>query len=263
MGVTGTRQVNAIANMAFVDWPTNVKIGRDDPADYWPEMSNRIPRGQLQRQMYWHALFYGWERMEYSDFLERRRSRIADVVREGFKRLWEEGDSVESELTIRDMIASGETQGLEFKSTGRFNLRIGSKDPKMEHVIVKTVCGFMNAEGGGVLLIGVDDDGRAVGLGQDYATLGHKPNKDGYELWLRQHLDNSLSCPTAGIVRIAFEAVDGEEICVVHVGASSRPVFAKSLTGGGPPSEFWVRVGNATKQLHGDDMEDYRSRRWD
>lgn len=263
LGVTGTRQVNAIANMAFVDWPTNAKIGRDDPADYWPEMSNRIPRGQLQRQMYWHALFYGWERMEYSDFLERRRSRIADVVRDGFKRLWEEGDSIESELTIRDMIASGETQGLEFKSTGRFNLRIGSKDPKMEHVIVKTVCGFMNAEGGGVLLIGVDDDGRTVGLGQDYRTLGNKPNKDGYELWLRQHLDNSLSCPTAGIVRITFEAVDGEEICVVHVGASSRPVFAKSLTGGGTPSEFWVRVGNATKQLHGDDMEDYRSRRWD
>ena len=263
LGVTGTRQVNAIANMAFVDWPTNAKIGRNDPADYWPEMSDMISRGELQRQMYWHALFYGWERTEYSDFLQRRRSRIADVVREGFKRLWDEGDAAEAELTIRDMIASGETQGLEFKSTGRFNLRIGSKDPKMEHVILKTVCGFMNAEGGGVLLIGVGDDGQIVGLGQDYRTLGSKPNRDGYELWLRQHLDNSLSCPTAGIVRIAFEAVDGEEICVVHVGASSRPVFAKPLAGGGTPSEFWVRVGNATKQLHGDDMEDYKSRRWD
>ncbi len=249
--------------MAFVDWPTNVKIGRNDPADYWPEMSNRLSPSELQRQMYWHALFYGWERIEYSDFLQRRRSRIADVVRAGFKRLWDEGDSIESELSIRDMIASGETQGLEFKSTGRFSLRTGSKDPKMEHIIVKTVCGFMNAEGGGMLLIGVEDDGQIIGLGQDYRTLGNKPNKDGYELWLRQHLDNSLSCPTAGIVRIAFDEVDGKEICVVHVGASSRPVFAKSLSGGGTPSEFWVRVGNATKQMHGDDMEDYKSRRWD
>ena len=67
----------------------------------------------------------------------------------------------------------------------------------------------------------------------------------------------------AGIVRIDFEAVDGHEICVVRVSASSRPVFAESLSGGGTPSEFWVRVGNATKQFHGDDMEDYKSRRWD
>lgn len=263
LGVTGTRQVNAIANMAFMDWPTNVKIGRDDPAEYWPEMSNRLSPGELQRQMYWHALFYGWEQMEYSDFLQRRRGRIADVVREGFKRLWNEEDSVESELSIRDVIESGESQDLEFKSTGRWNLHTDSQDQKMEHVLVKTVCGFMNAEGGGMLLIGVGDDGQVIGLDRDYRTLSNKPNKDGYELWLRQHLDKSLSCQTAGIVRIGFEALDGHEICVVHVGASSRPVFAKPLSGGGPPSEFWVRVGNATKQFHGDDMEDYRSRRWD
>ena len=262
LGVTGTRQVNAIANMAFMDWPTNAKIGRDDPAEYWPEMSDRLSPSELQRQMYWHALFFGWERMEYGDFLEARRGRIADVVREGFKRLWDEGDSVESELSIRDVIESGESQDLEFKSTGRWNLHIGSQDQKMEHVIVKTVCGFMNAEGG-MLLVGVGDDGQIIGLDRDYQTLGSKPNKDGYELWLRQHLDKSLSCQTAGIVRIDFEAVDSHEICVVHVGSSNRPVFAKSLSGGGTPSEFWVRVGNATKQFHGDDMEDYKSRRWD
>ena len=262
LGVTGTRQVNAIANMAFVDWPTNVKIVRDGPADYWPEMSKRLSSSELEQQMYWHALFNGWEQMEYGDFLKRRRSRIAKVVRKGFQQLWDEGVSVESELSTINLIALGESQDLEFKSTGRWNLRTGSKDSKMEHSIVKTVCGFMNAEGGGILLIGVKDDGQTIGLRQDYRTLG-KSNKDGYELWLRQHLDNSLSCQTAGIVRIAFDEVDGKEICVVHVGAYSRPVFAKSLSGGGTPSEFWVRVGNATKQMHGDDMEDYKSRRWD
>jgi uncharacterized protein with ParB-like and HNH nuclease domain len=29
-----------------------------------------------------------------------------------------------------------------------------------------------------------------------------------------------------------------------------------------PPSEFWVRVGNSTKQLHGDDMVLYQDSRW-
>ena len=260
-GVSGTRQ-NAIANMAFVDWPTNAEISMNDPADYWPQMSNRLKTGELRRHMHWHALPNGWEQMEYGNFTEARRSRIADVIREGFKRLWnEEAGSVEPELSISDLIDSGETQSLEFKSTGRWNLHTSSKDDKMEHVIVKTVCGFLNAEGG-TLLIGVGDDEQIIGLERDYQTLPRKPNKDGYELWLRQHLDKSLSCQTAAIVRIEFEAVDGNEICVVHVGASRRPVFAKPLSGGSIPSEFWVRVGNATQQLHGDDMVDYQTIRW-
>jgi predicted HTH transcriptional regulator len=37
------------------------------------------------------------------------------------------------------------------------------KDPKLEHVIVKTIAGLMNAEGG-TLLIGLDDNGHMLGL---------------------------------------------------------------------------------------------------
>lgn len=262
LGISGTRQ-NAIANMAFVDWSTNAEISMKDPADYWAKMSNQLRTDKLQQHMYWHALPNGWWQMDYSDFIEARRGRIADVVREGFKQLWdEESGSVEPELSISDLIDSGETQSLEFKSTGRWNLRTSSKDSKMEHIIVKTVCGFLNAEGG-TLLIGIGDDGEVIGLDKDYQTLTGKPNKDGYELWLRQHLDKSLSCQTAAIVRIEFATVNGNDICVVHVGASRRPVFAKSFSGGDPPSEFWVRVGNATKQMHGDDMVDYQTLRWE
>ena len=244
-----------------------------DPADYWPKMSSRLGADQLRRQEYWHALPKGWEQMEYGEFLEARRGLIADVIRQGFKRLCdeeatpeeaegEEGeDSVEPAFHISDLIASGESQSLEFKSSGRWNLHTRAKDPKMEHVLVKTVCGFLNAEGGN-LLIGVGDDGRIIGLDNDYLTFPRKPNKDRFELWLRQHLDKSLSCQTAGIVRIEFEEVGGNEICVVHVGASTRPVFAKPLSGGSTASEFWVRVGNATKQMHGPDMVDYQAMRW-
>ena len=47
----------------------------------------------------------------------------------------------------------------------------------MEHVVVKTVCGFLNAEGR-TLLIGVDDDGQVVGLEKDLSTLGRKPRHE-------------------------------------------------------------------------------------
>lgn len=113
----------------------------------------------------------------------------------------------------------------------------------MEHVIVKTVCGLLNAKGG-VLLIGVDDDGIVRGIKPDLATLGSRQNVDGYELFLRQLLENSLSAATAQTVQIRFHDLGGHQVCEVVVAASGRPVFAKPARGSGnETSEFWVRLG--------------------
>jgi predicted HTH transcriptional regulator len=114
---------------------------------------------------------------------------------------------------LADLLSVGESQTVEFKSTARWNTRAGQQDKKMEHVILKTVCGFLNAEGG-TLLIGVDDDGQIVGLDDDMETLGSKGTRDGYELFLRQHLDNNLSVQTAGIVKIRFEVLEARDVCV-------------------------------------------------
>ena len=261
-GITDTRQVNAIANMAFLDWPDNSDIGADDPMEYWPRVSGRLNSEQLQRQVGWHALPVGWEQLDYSDFLEKRRTLIARVTRDGFERLWDDQNKDHSSSTLADLLAAGESQTLEFKSTSRVNLRTSSVDKKIEHVIAKTVCGFLNAEGG-KLLIGVDDDANVIGLSDDLATLGSKGNLDGYELFLRQLLDNALSSPTAATVRIHFESHAGSDVCVVTVAVSGKPVFSKAAEGGGSPSEFWVRIGNATKQLHGVDMMEYRADHWE
>ena len=102
---------------------------------------------------------------------------------------------------------------------------------------------------------------RPLGLDDDFATLRGRDGPDGYELFLRQCLDNGLSLPTAAIVGIAFEKFDSREVCVVKVATSGKPVFAKA-PGHAIAAEFWVRVGNATKQLHGDDMLTYRADRW-
>ena len=260
-GVTTTRQVNAIGNMAFIDWPENAAISADDPLAYWPAMTSGIDTDRLKRQTYWHALPVGWEQLDYSTFLERRRDLIAKVVRDGFDRLWDADGSAGQSSTLADLLAVGESQTVEFKSTARWNVQTKQADKKMEHVITKTVCGFLNGEGG-TLLIGVDDEGHVVGLGADMQTLGSKANRDGYELFLRQHLDNNLSIQTAGVVRIRFDQVDDNDVCLVSVAASGKPVFAKPREGGKGPTEFWVRIGNATKQQHGDDMIEYRDNHW-
>lgn len=258
-GIDTTRQVNAIANMAFLDWPQNATIGAGDPLEYWPHLTSGMDPERLKRQVYWHALPVGWEQLEYADFLHKRQQLIARVIRDGFQRLWSDGEPAAIGGELADLIAVGESQTVEFKSTARWNVKAGRHDKAMEHVIVKTVCGFLNAEGG-KLLIGVDDGGSIVGLADDYKTLG-KSNRDGYELFIRQLLDANLSAQTAGTVRIHFDAPGGQDVCVVSVAASGKPVFAKPLDGQ-HTSEFWVRIGNLTKQLHGDDMVTYQDGHW-
>jgi hypothetical protein len=259
-GITATRQVNAIANMAFLDWPENATIGKEAPVNYWPTLSAASDPGRRERQAYWHALPVGWEQLDFPTFLERRRSLIAKVVQDGFECLWEDKKSAVPS-SIAELMTVGESQIVEFKSTARWNIQSGQSDKKIEHAVVKTVCGFLNAEGG-TLLIGVDDSGTVLGLAHDMSTMGSRASRDGYELFLRQHLDNNLSVQTARLAKIHFEQVTGKDVCVVSVAASGKPVFAKAVEGGQGPNEFWVRIGNATKQLHADDMVEYQNSHW-
>lgn len=261
IGVTGTRQMNAIANMAFLDWADNGAISDSAPDEYWPIMSRRVSEERLRRQADHHALPLGWEQLDYPTFVERRRQLIAKVVRSGFSTLWPDKHG-HMETSIEDLLEAGESQTTEFKSTARWNLHTEERDQKIEQVVVKTVCGFLNSEGG-TLLIGVDDAGGALGLEKDFRTLGGKPNVDGFELFLRQLLDTHLSAPTAGTVRIRFPSVGDKQICLVAVASAGRPIFAKPAQNtGSSGSEFWVRIGNATKMLHGDDMMRYQEDHW-
>jgi hypothetical protein len=263
LGIADPTRRNQIANMAFVEWPDNTSIGRQGPADYWPTFSARLSPERLRRHLYWHALPIGWEQLDYDSFLEKRRKKIADVVRAGFATLsaaaGEDGPEVPARTTA-ELVAAGESMNVEFKSTARWSVRGSQVDKRMEHVILKTVAGFMNAEGG-TLLIGVGDDGGVLGLEADYATLGSKGNRDGYELFLTQLFDTNLSGTAGTLVRVSFELVDGKDVARIAVAASARPVFARTAEGR-EPSEFWARTGNSTRQLLGSDMVDYQRDHW-
>ncbi len=80
---------------------------------------------------------------------------------------------------LRGLIARGESATLEFKSSFRWDLRENKLNRALEAVVLKTLAGYMNGNGG-TLLIGVADDGSVTGLEQDYKTL-KKPDRDGFE----------------------------------------------------------------------------------
>ena len=56
--------------------------------------------------------------------------------------------------TVDEVIANDEDFTVEFKSTARWDIREGKPNKAMEDAVVKTIAGFLNTDGG-TLLIGV------------------------------------------------------------------------------------------------------------
>jgi len=162
-------------------------------------------------------------------------------------------------VTVTDLIAGGESATVEFKSTARRNLHTGERDDKIELVIAKAVAGFLNADGG-VLVIGVDDDGRALGLDGDLSTM-KAPDHDRYELWLNDFLDTTLGSPALAFISVSFEPYDGNYVAVVTVLPSNSPVFINEPKGN-RTADFYVRMGNSTRRLLTDEFADYARSRW-
>ena len=259
LGITDNKLRNTIANMAFVDWSDNLEISDTPPFDYWSIMTKDMDSSQIKDQSWLHALPIGWEYLVYNEFCEKRRKLIAEVVRTGFDRLCEEQSEISPPVTgLRELINRGESNVLEFKESARWSYGTEKKG-KSEQVIIKTIAGFMNTEGG-TLLIGIADDGSVVGLESDYDTLS-KSNQDGYELFLTQLISDKISGPAAPLCKITFEKLDSNDICRVDIAASPKPVFACPLESKSP-TDFWVRLGNKTDQIRGPDQLEYIEQHW-
>ena len=157
---------------------------------------------------------------------------------------------------ILSLIAQGESVALEFKATVRWDLREGKKNPELGTVICHTVAGFLNAQGG-TLLIGVGDDGSIVGLQPDYGTF-KKPSRDGFELFLTDLLLGTLGKDMATSIRTTFHEVDGKDVCRLTVAAGPRPVFLKE----GNDDAFYLRAGNSTRRLSTKEAVQYCKARW-
>ena len=160
---------------------------------------------------------------------------------------------------IEDLIAGGETDTVEFKQTARHNLHTKTKDPRLELVIAKTVAGFLNAEGG-TLLIGVADDGTVTGLDDDLQHV-KQADTDRFQLWLTDLLLNTLGKTALSDVSVTFPAVGDTVIARIDVEASPRPVFLDE-PGGQRSADFYVRMGNSTRKLLTDEVLDYERSHW-
>jgi len=161
--------------------------------------------------------------------------------------------------TIDDLLRAGESHDVEFKTTARWNTHTGGRDDRMELAVAKTVAGFLNGQGG-TLVIGVDDSGHAMGLENDLSLM-KQPDHDRFELWLSDHLERTLGKPALAYVSMRFAPTNGTHIAVVEVRPSDQPVFLDEPKGN-RTADFYVRMGNSTRRLLTDEFATYRQSRW-
>ena len=86
-----------------------------------------------------------------------------------------------------------------------------------------------------------------------------KKNRDGFENHLSQLVKTMIGLPFTKYINIAFEKTNGEEVCIVSVGASHRPAY---LHNGNQKEDFYVRVGNSTQPFSMSETEEYIKMRW-
>lgn len=189
-----------------------------------------------------------WRLENYEEFLRERRKVLASQITAFLTGITATGES-DQEPTIDELIAEGESDELEFKSTLRWDLKVGEVNRKLEEVILKTIAAFGNSSGG-TLLIGVDDDGTVLGLSHDYVSLGGA-DRDKFELHLRNLLNQAFGASFAATkVKIRFPSANDEEICQVDVLQASEPLILTAKDKNGQTIEkFYARSGNSSQEI--------------
>jgi ATP-dependent Lon protease len=163
-----------------------------------------------------------------------------------------------SATSIPELIAGGESSHVEFKQTARVNLVTKQSDKVIELMVVKSVAGFMNGQGG-TLLLGVVDTGEVFGIEKDMKTLGSKQSRDGFELWLTGLLDNMLGLTATSNVSISCEEFAEGTVCRIDAERGKKPTFVR---GGKGEADLYVRLNNSTRLLNTADALEYVTSRW-
>ncbi len=254
-GIKAIRETNQIANYALVEWGDNAGISDQAPADYLPDMKARFTQAELERMYRLHALPPNWEHLDYRDFLEKRRELMAQVIAEGYATLITgkiEQELVAAEFDLSKVVVNGESEAVEFKSTLRTNLHTGNKDTRMELSVLKTLAGFLNTNGG-MLIIGVSDDGSPVSIQVDDFA-----NEDKMSLHLVNIVKTRMGVQAMTSLHAHFDDHGDCRVMVVKCRKSPTPVFLRD----GDTERFYIRTGPSTTELSASQTQEYIKQRF-
>jgi len=244
-------EINEIANMALISGRTNRELSTRSAEVYLADIMQRHGEEALKS----HCIPVDpslWKVESFRDFLKYRRAALAQAVNDFILGSPQEAQAID----VEKLIAQGESEKVEFKASARWDYHTNMNNKALEKVIVKSLAGFLNANGG-VLVLGVDDRGGLVGLEKDYATLSVRPDRDGYHQFI-VNLYSSLGRDLGSYVSVEFHRLENREICTLNISRCSRPIWVED----GILRRFYVRSGNTTQELNAQEATEYIGTKW-
>ncbi len=161
-----------------------------------------------------------------------------------------------SKTNWQAIIDKGENDLIEFKSSLWWDYRQEKINKTLELVIVKTISAFLNTTGG-MLFIGVDDDGNILGLDNDYQRMS-KNNRDGFLLTLTNLVNRHLGKSTHKFITINIVSINDKDVCIIKVEKSDKPIFLGKNENG----EFYIRASASSQPLGIEESYKYIKSHW-
>ena len=224
-----------------------------EPKKYFKEFSEEFKGNKNEYMAVLNSHYINQECFDYllvNDFKSFTRSREKVLVDEVKKLIgWTAKDVIsdEEDLDINEIIDAGENDKVEFKSTFKKNLETGKSDDVLKFSVLKTITGFLNANGG-TLIIGYDEKNhrKILGLQEDY-SISKWQDKDGFEKEFWDYLEANV--PKSIIdkhINLKFEEINGKDLAVVSVKrVFDSPIYIEK----NGKKNFYVRRKNETELI--------------
>ena len=261
---------NSIVNKTPLSRQTNREIGGDAPSVYLKRIEERygFSSEDLDEILRTHLIEPQHLRSDdFYAFFNARMESLGDIISHAMSKPVvkahgsneeerdteePEGDDETEEFNLIDLIRAGESDSAEFKSTLRTNLHTGQRDKRMEDAVLKTLAGFLNTQGGS-LVIGVSDEGTPLGVEADGF-----PDEDKMSLHLVNIVNDRMGPSAWATIHANFDDYEDHRVMIIRCERSSSAVYLKN----GNAEQFYIRTGPATAELSSAQLVDYIKHRF-
>lgn len=115
---------------------------------------------------------------------------------------------------------------------------------KLTDTLEKEVVAFLNYQDGGIIYIGVDDNGKILGI----------QNYDALQLKIKDRLKNNIAPSCMGLFDVVAETIESKNIIKIIVASGSEtPYYVKKY--GISPRGCFIRLGSASEPMSVDMIE--------
>lgn len=199
------------------------------------------------------------------DFKLSPNIRVATSDAARIRLLRASDSTVESDVKIDKEINAVESHYLEFKSSlffdrkkFEYNSNLSEKEyksPGVTHSSLKTIAGFLNSDGG-VLYIGVFDDGGIAGLADDFPYTKQK-DIDSWQLSFQDQIKKRFKDGDAIIEYCRIQIVWRDELPIARIEVTPRRQLSFLISGKGNQYCFYVRHGNETNEIGIENIQEF------